>query len=472
MEIENEKSKEIEFSKSTFIEVLKKDLTKDYQIIKQIGKGGYGKVYLVSNLITGENYACKQIPKVKRNMERVEREILILKNCDHPNIVKLYEIYEDKHNYYLIMENLKGGELFDKIIERIKKKKIFSEYEASLIFKQIISVIKYCHSKGIVHRDLKPENILFTEKEEDNLDNIKIIDFGLSRNYTRNKLSSPVGTCYYVAPEILIKDYSEKCDIWSAGIILYILLSGEPPFNGNNNKEIYYKISTLKYDFPDNKWNNISKEAIDLIQKILVDENHRISIDDILNHDWFKKVEIIERKNINFDIQKFINYIQMNKFKKMVFTFITSRLNDCEVKDIKNIFKEFDINNDGMINLEEFKQGLIKLNVETAAFDIENIFKEIDTDKNGVIDYTEFLTAAIEENKILREKRLYEAFEKFDVDNTGKIDKNDILNVLKLERDLDGKIEEMIREIDKNGDNAIDYREFLDFMGYNFYNQV
>ena len=162
----------------------------------------------------------------------------------------------------------------------------------------------------------------------------------------------------------------------------------------------------------------------------------------------------------------------MNKFKKMVFTFITSRLNDCEVKDIKNIFKEFDINNDGMINLEEFKEGLIKLNVETAAFDIENIFKEIDTDKNGVIDYTEFLTAAIEENKILREKRLYEAFEKFDVDNTGKIDKNDILNVLKLERDFDGKIEEMIREIDKNGDNAIDYREFLDFMGYNFYNQV
>ncbi len=469
MEIETNEDTEIKFNKSTFIQTTKKDLLKQYQIIKQIGKGGYGKVYLVTNLTTGENLACKQIPKTNKNLEKTEREIAILKNADHPNIVKLYSVYEDKHNFYLIMENLKGGELFDKIIERIKKKNIFSEYEAAQIFKQIISVISYCHSKNIVHRDLKPENILFTEEDNDiNNNTIKIIDFGLSRKFTRNKLSSPVGTCYYVAPEILIKDYSEKCDIWSAGVILYILLSGEPPFNGSNNKNIYYKISTYKYNFPENKWNNISNEAKDLISKILVPEEQRISADDILNHEWFKKVEVIERKNLNFDIEQFCNYVQMNKLKKMVLTFITSRLNDIEVKDIKKIFLEFDSNKDGMISLEEFKNGLIKLNIGTGAFDIENMFKEIDTDKNGSIDYTEFLSAAIEQNKILKERRLFEAFQEFDVDGTNKISKDDILKVLKLERDFDGKIEEMIKEVDKNGDGEIDYMEFLNMMGYNY----
>ncbi len=468
MEFEEEDT-EIKFNKATFIKTTKQDLLKKYQIIKQIGKGGYGKVYLVTNLTTGENLACKQIPKTFKNLPQIEREISILKNSDHPNIVKLYSIYEDKHNYYLIMENLKGGELFDRIIDRIKKKEIFSEYEAAKIFKQIISVISYCHSKNIVHRDLKPENILFSEEDKDISNNtIKIIDFGFSRKFTRNKLSTPVGSCYYVAPEVLIKEYNEKCDIWSAGVILYILLSGDPPFNGVNNKSIYYKISTYEYEFPESKWNNISNEAKDLIKKILVPENERISAEDILKHEWFKKVEVIERKNLNFDIDKFSNYVQMNKLKKMVFTFITSRLNDIELKDIKNAFLQFDSNKDGMITLEEFKNGLIKLNIGTGAFDIENMFKEIDTDKNGIIDYTEFLSAAIERNKILKERKLFEAFQEFDVDGTGKISKDDILNVLKLERDYEGKIEEMIKEADKNGDGEIDYMEFLNMMGYDY----
>ena len=121
-----------------------------------------------------------------------------------------------------------------------------------------------------------------------------------------------------------------------------------------------------------------------------------------------------------------------------------------------------------MITLEEFKNGLIKLNIGTGAFDIENMFKEIDTDKNGIIDYTEFLSAAIERNKILKERKLFEAFQEFDVDGTNKISKDDILKVLKLERDFDGKIEEMIKEVDKNGDGEIDYMEFLNMMGYNY----
>ena len=459
------------FSKENLITSIKDKISTKYEIKKILGKGAYGKVYQVKNKITQQINACKQISKKDiSNIEKLANEISILKKVDHPNIIKLYEIFEDEKNIYLIMEKCNGGELFDKITHHIHKKEMYKEKEAAYILYQIISSLDYLHSNGISHRDLKPENILYYNKGNDINNPIKLIDFDLSIffNGKNEKMKSKVGTSYYVSPEVLKGEYNEKCDIWSAGVILYILLSGEPPFNGSNNKNIYYKISTYKYNFPENKWNNISNEAKDLISKILVPEDQRISADDILNHEWFKKVEVIERKNLNFDIEQFCNYVQMNKLKKMVLTFITSRLNDIEVKDIKNIFLEFDSNKDGMISLEEFKNGLIKLNIGTGAFDIENMFKEIDTDKNGSIDYTEFLSAAIEQNKILKERRLFEAFQEFDVDGTNKISKDDILKVLKLERDFDGKIEEMIKEVDKNGDGEIDYMEFLNMMGYNY----
>lgn len=173
---------------------------------------------------------------------------------DHPNIIKLYEIFEDNRYIYLIMEECTGGELFDRIIERINNKKLFTEREAAVIFKEIMGTICYCHSQGVCHRDLKPENLLFLTKEDPSP--IKVIDFGLSRlfektqNLKDNKMTTKVGTAYYVSPEVLSGDYDEKCDIWSAGVILYIILTGDPPFNGANDNEIYRRIQAKKFSFP------------------------------------------------------------------------------------------------------------------------------------------------------------------------------------------------------------------------------
>ena len=169
---------------------------------------------------------------------------------DHPSIIKLYEVFEDSRYVYLIMEECTGGELFDRIYERITKKNLYTEKEAALIFKQYMSAICHCHSLNVCHRDLKPENLLLLNESEDS--HLKVIDFGLSKifNEVNHKMSTKVGTAYYVSPEVLCGDYDEKCDIWSAGVILYILLTGEPPFNGTNDNEIYKRISKKKFSFP------------------------------------------------------------------------------------------------------------------------------------------------------------------------------------------------------------------------------
>lgn len=169
---------------------------------------------------------------------------------DHPNIIKLYEYFEDSGYLYLIMEECGGGELFDKITERLEMRKAFTEREAAGIFKQLMNAVAFCHGQNIVHRDLKPENILLQTKSIDSP--IKVIDFGLSKVFTNSDhtMYNKCGTPYYIAPEVLNGYYDEKCDIWSAGVILYILLSGEPPFNGYTDEEIYRKILSKKFSFP------------------------------------------------------------------------------------------------------------------------------------------------------------------------------------------------------------------------------
>jgi len=169
---------------------------------------------------------------------------------DHPNIIKLYEVYEDSRYMYLVMEECTGGELFDRIYERIEKQSLYTEKEAAAIFKQFMSAVCHCHSQKICHRDLKPENLLFLDSSAGS--SMKVIDFGLSKIYSNenHKMTTKVGTAYYVSPEVLEGNYDEKCDVWSSGVILYILLTGEPPFNGVTDDDIYKKIAAKKFSFP------------------------------------------------------------------------------------------------------------------------------------------------------------------------------------------------------------------------------
>ncbi len=460
----------IKFGKDTFVGNNNRSLRDTYECINQLGKGGYGKVYQVKSKITGKMYACKKLSKLDiKNLIKFRREIDILMKTDHPNIIKLYETFESPNSLYLIMEECHGGELFDRILQHIENKEMYSEKDAAQIIQQVMSAIEYCHNNGIVHRDLKPENLLYLKKGNEENNPLKIIDFGLSRTLDAKKiLNSKVGTAYYVSPEILQGKYNEKCDIWSAGVILYVLLSGEPPFNGPSDGVIYSKIKKMKFGFPPSRWNNISKEAKDLLSHMLTIEKDRYSASEVLAHPWFKIVK--EKKSLeklNFTPQFFKDYKETNQLKRLVLVFIASRLQDYEINDLKNIFQAFDTDNDGQINYNEFEQGLLKLHSkEIKPDEIHKYFSSIDTDKNGKIDYTEFLAACLEKKVFLKEEKLYEAFSMLDTNHNGKISKEELMSVLKLEPQNDKYISELIKKADKNKDGVIDYKEFLEFMGY------
>ena len=458
----------IKFGKKDFVGKFEGVFLDNYDVLKQLGKGGYGKVYEVQNKKTKEIRACKHLSKLSiKNLEKFQREINILINADHPNIIKLYEIFESKRSYYLIMEECKGGEVFDRIIGHIQKKDMYSEKDASIILSQMMSAVEYCHNNGIAHRDLKPENLLYLNAGTEENNPIKVIDFGLSQVISpERKLKTKVGTAYYVSPEILQGSYSEKCDIWSAGVILYILLSGDPPFNGPSDLTIYKKIAEMKYDFPQNKWSKISNEAKDLITHMIAPENERYTARQVMEHPWMKSTQE-NLVNLNFDPSFLVDYARSNPFKKMTLLFIASRLDENEINHLKKTFEAFNLKKDGQISYDELKKGLKELNCQRITDEeLCELFKSIDVDKNGKIDYTEFLAATMQKKMYLKEERLFEAFCNFDLDGCGKITKKELMSVLKAEPNQESEFENIIKSIDKNGEGSINYKEFLEMMGY------
>jgi calcium-dependent protein kinase len=278
----------IKINKSNFISINSAKLREVYRIGKMLGQGAFGEVRVCMHRESGAQRAVKVLRKA--HMDEDEKrmffnEISVLRDLDHPNILKMYEFFEDEKRYYIVTDICKGGELFDEILNRGK----FSEKDAAVLMKQVLSCINYCHQNRIVHRDLKPENILLEQNKE--FDQIKIIDFGTSLYFKENqKLSEKLGTPYYIAPEVLAKNYNEKCDIWSCGVITYIVLSGIPPFNGASDQEIMKRVKTGKFAFSDPCWKNISDQAKDFITQLLtMDMNKRPSAADCLKHPWIEQ---------------------------------------------------------------------------------------------------------------------------------------------------------------------------------------
>jgi calcium-dependent protein kinase len=215
-------------------------------------------------------YAIKSIRKSIVKIEVLKQELDILMEVKHPNIIRLIEVHEDEKYIHLIMELCTGGALFDRIVTRTTEDRgPFLEQDAAKLVRDTLSAIAYCHDvKHIVHRDLKPENFLYLSPAEDSP--IKIIDFGLSRHDTTSGImTTKVGTPYYVSPEVLDCVYTKSCDIWSIGVITYVLLCGYPPFEGFSDKEIFDKIRIGRFDFPSPEWDHISQDAKDFIKSLL-----------------------------------------------------------------------------------------------------------------------------------------------------------------------------------------------------------
>lgn len=456
--------KEVLISKSTFIQYKQGMIEKDYKIGDVIGNGAFAtvrKVYCKSN---GQMRALKIIRKHKgQDNARNKLEVSILKQLVHPNIMQVFEFYEDSKNFYIITEFCEGGELFDKVVE----KGSFSEQDAAKVMYQLLSACSYIHANHIVHRDLKPENILLDTKNDDYV--IKIIDWGTARTFNPNKKMNHIsGTPYYIAPEVLKEKYDEKCDVWSCGVILYILLCGYPPFNADTDEEILEKIKKGKFIFPAEEWDLVSKEAKEFICKLLeYDPKKRLSASKALEEPWINK-----NKNSLSDnslpikcLQNMKNFHAKKKLQQATLTYIVHNLLSKQEKNaLLEMFQQFDTNGDGVLSREEITNGYKQfMPFSEVEKEVDRIFEEVDIDKNGTIDYNEFVLASMNSKNLVDKARLENTFKMFDKDGNGSISADEIKAV--LGQSIDPKlISEMISEVDEDGNGEIDLEEFKNMM--------
>ncbi|XP_047126704.1 serine/threonine-protein kinase 33 isoform X1 [Hydra vulgaris] len=278
------------------------DIESEYKFMTLLGKGSFGTVSEAIRLYDQTGWAIKVINKEKAGsvgVKLLEREVLIMKMVNHPHIIHLEEVFETSHKMFLVMELCLQGALES----LLKKVTYFEEKDVLCIFTQLADAIDYIHSNDIIHRDLKLENILLAPQFESY--NIKLTDFGLS--YTRGgsgsdyMMNQVVGTPIYMAPEVITRyDYSQQCDIWSAGVIMYKLLCGEPPFMASNEEELFILIQKGELKFEKEKWKSVSPSAKHLLEGMLkVDPAHRITSKEILCHPWIKGDETVDKYATN-----------------------------------------------------------------------------------------------------------------------------------------------------------------------------
>ena len=517
---------DIKINQKNFVIKRNKSLYEDYDKIKFLGEGAFGSVYKVRRKNAGTREiirALKEISKeaLNNNMESEEElknEIEVLKNLDHPNIMKIYEFYEDDKFIYLINEFCGGGDiagLNDKFGN-------FPEFLLKYVMFQVFLAISFLHSNKVVHADIKRENIAYVCNDENKdkkeiekffkkffndkeiqfelaeasgLENLsdkahefakelsnyqmKILDFGSAKKKKKNineKLTGVTGTVYYCSPEVIDEKYDFECDEWACGIMMYILLTGDPPFTGNSEEEIFSQIKNSKLNLEHPKLKNVSENCKDLMQKLLEKKaKKRILSADALKHPFFKTGINIgnllmgkfkENENIlRGMLRKNLTGKKTAKFKEVVIAYIS--MNFCEQnveKKARNIFMEMSVGKEKhfLITKDIFVSKMGQISKDLNKNEIEDLFDKIDENKTGNIEYEELIRALSDKEKLLSDKNLKEAFSFFDKDNNGSISWNEIAEIVYPEGEIPkNTIKEFLNEIGQNDENMkMDYREF------------
>lgn len=431
-----------------------------YTLDKQIGKGAFGVVRACMKKTTKEKAAVKSISKAKlvckEDVKDVQAEVAIMNLvAGHANVVTLKSTHEDKESVHLVMEICEGGELFDSIVEA----GCFSEKKASMIFRKMVEVVHHCHTMGVMHRDLKPENFLLMSKPDGEL---KLTDFGLGVFFKPGeRFKDLVGSPYYVAPEVLRKNYSHEADMWSLGVILYILLSGLPPFWGDNEEQIFKMVLKGNVDFKTDPWPKLSESAKDCVRKLLEqDTAKRYTSTQILKHDWLCKDGAAANTDLDYVVLKRMKqFAQMNKMKKMCLMVIGQNLSADEITGLKNLFKSIDADGSGTITVEEMRKAMAQWGHKISEAELQQLMSIADVDGDGLIDYNEFVAATMHISKLEKEELLQKAFKQLDRDGSGTISLDELGEALKQFGIYDdAKV--LLAQADQNHDGQIDYLEF------------
>jgi calcium-dependent protein kinase len=354
--------KSISLSEGTISSIRRKstlyaDIQLTYEFKKVLGHGQFGTVREAYSLKTQQTVAIKSISKDKvgANLQQLRRELEIMRLIDHPNVIQYFEAYEDEKYFHIVMELCTGKDLFDKLTSLGS----LSESCAVDIMKSLLLAVSHLHSLGICHRDLKPENFLFENNQPNAL--IKIIDFGLSiKQNSLADMSSLVGTPYFLAPEVLKGKYSPLCDVWSLGVVLYFLLSGKPPFEGDTINDIFSAISTARLDFEDSIWSNISHTAKNLILQMLTKRpSDRISIAEALNHPWLQQQKGENAPTIAPSVLMSLKqHKSPKKLQRKVMKVMLKFLSTEEIEELRQAFLDLDQENSGFLTVSSLEKAM------------------------------------------------------------------------------------------------------------------
>lgn len=436
-----------------------------YEELEEIGSGMYGVVKKVRLKTNPEIIrAMKIIPEenvLQGEGASLIDEIEILKNLEHPNIMKIYECFVDENNnYYIVSELCDQGHLLSKMEKLGKMDQIVVKY----LMDQIFNAVAYLHSKNILHGDIKLENVLlnkitkrggrrftninldfnsneeltedinknFGKRKTSNKSNnyikdmmnyeIKLIDFGCSkyfvrRNKKKKKLRGIIGTSIYCSPEVVDNLYDERSDEWSCGVLMYILLSGVPPFFGDTEEEIFEKIKKCKYDFTPAPFKKVSKNCKDLIRRLLEPKKqYRIKANEALRHPFFTESfdpnsAMTEDKDLNV-LKNFINPLKYcSKFHEAIAVFLcVNYLPPDEEKTLKTVFRYLDKDGKGIITKEIMKKSLEEIGIDISDEDLQKVFDDIDEDGSSFIEYQEFIRNTCDIKKLINEPNLKNVF--------------------------------------------------------------
>lgn len=467
--------KDIQITNSLLVTLANGSPNENYTTQNKLGQGAYGSVWKVQHY-TGLHRAMKKIRAglfdETENKLQILNEINILKSLDHPYVIKIFEYYSFPDGYYIVTEYCEGGELYDEITKRGN----FTEVVTAHIMFQVLCALNYCHSRNVLHRDLKPENILIDNFDlETGFYKIKLIDFGSAKIYTTNQNENKiVGSAYYIAPEVLAGKYNEKCDLWSCGVLLYVLLSGKIPFYGKDQSAVLKKVKKTKYDMKKSPFDKISTEAKDLISKLLEKNHHkRLSAYEALQHEWFRKLNIqsyFSHKDIDDNVIQHIKKYNPNKLQQIVLAFLIHNLSHInEIQEANKNFSKLNTKLDGRLTKDQLIQALSTMTITTEEenLNICGTFDKIDNNNNGYIEYEEFARAVVNKEIFLDDDMLSFAFKYLDKDKSGLICQRDlkyslsILGETEIQDELIGKI---IMNIDTTSSGTINFEDFKETM--------
>ncbi|CAH8335862.1 unnamed protein product [Eruca vesicaria subsp. sativa] len=452
--------------KKTILDKPTEDIKKLFIFHEKLGEGQFSITRKCEEKSTGKLYACKSILKTKLKSKEdeisVRREIQIMKHLSgQPNIVEFKSVYEDQDSVHLVMELCGGKGLFDKMASS----QGHPEKDVIGIIRQVVNVVQACHFMGVMHRDIKPENFLFSSNDENAM--LKAIDFRCAVYIEEGEIHNDrVGSSYYVAPEVLHGSYGKEADIWSAGVVLYILLCGQPPFVTKPEEQMLYEIQNAPIDYESHPWPCISSAAKDLVKKMLIrNPKKRITAAKVLGHPWITDVEASDKPIDSVVSTRLKQFGNMNKLKKVALKVMAKNLSEEEIKGLKTTFSNIDTDKSGTVTHEELKRGLTTLGSKVSETEVKHLIEAADVDGDGIIDIDEFISAMLDRFKLDQDEHVHQAFRHFDKDNDGRITRDE-LEIAMQEYGVgdEDSIKQITSEVDTNNDGSIDIEEFCTMM--------